>query len=131
MQEYHLSIDEETSQVSFSSQTLSGAKAGLAELKRRKRLYVIQKKVAFAKVREERVLYRGHQAIGRFPTSGKDLFGGLMASIANFCNSMRRIKQFKVMAHSEFDVSKTDRVIAAIDLAIIKLESEMTNANSR
>ena len=130
MSDFQLSIDEETSLVTFNTTSLSGAKAGLAELKKRKKLYTIKKREAFASVREHRVLYRGHQAIGKFRTSNKDPLGGLIGAIANFCTSMRKIKKYEEMAHSEIDVSKIDRVIAAIDKAMIQLEDEISKAKA-
>ncbi len=131
MSDYQLSIDEKTSTVDFSTQSLSGAKSGLLELKRQKKIYYIKKREAIASVREERVMYRGHQAIGKFRVPKKDLAGTIVAAISNFIISMRKAKKYEAMANSEFSVSSIDRVIASIDKAILELEDEIAKNSQK
>ena len=55
--EYHLMIDETLARVTLTTQSLKGAKAGLAELKRRKKLVSLRRRGKMANLRENRSSY--------------------------------------------------------------------------
>jgi len=115
--EYNLVIDAANAKVTFETQSMKGAKAGLAELKRRKKLVTLQKREASARLRENRSSYWGTREMARV------ISGNWVAKIFN---SWARISAYSKTADTDFEIAHFDRVLIAIDRAILDLETQIT-----
>lgn len=115
--EYFLSIDETKAVVEFNTRSLSGAKQGLAELKRRRRLVSIRRKERMAKLRENRSTYWGTREISR------SLHGGWFSEMIQ---TWMRLSAYSKTSKNDFEIAHIDRILVAIDRAILNLETEIS-----
>ncbi len=114
--EFELAIDEVNALVSFQTRSLGGAKAGLAELKRRKKLVSLQRRERTAQLREERSLYSGTREMSR------SIGGGW---ISELFQSWNRWSAYSKTAQTDFQIAKIDKILVAIDRAILDLEGQI------
>ncbi|MCW1925422.1 hypothetical protein OKA05_22870 [Luteolibacter arcticus] len=114
--EYYLDIDEALPRVTFDTTSLKGAKAGLAELKRRRKLIVLRKRTELASLRENRSRYTGTREFSR----------GRGNWLTNLVFSLMRAKAYHATAEDDFQIAHLDRLLISIDRVILDIENKIS-----
>jgi hypothetical protein len=113
--EYYLHVDEAIPRVTFNTESFKGAKAGLADLKRCRKLIVLRKREELASLRVNRSRFTGARELSR----GKgNWLGSLFASFV-------RTKAYQATAEDDLQIAHLDRILIAMDHAILEIESQM------
>ena len=112
--EYHLHVDEDIPRVTFNTESMKGAKAGLADLKRCRKQVALRRRLEFASLRENRT----RLGTARRLSSKGGAIGGVLGLFA----------QSKIQAETDtdnFDIARLDRILVAMDHAILEIETQI------
>jgi len=113
--EYHLHIDESQPRVDFQTTSLKGAKAGLTDLKHRRKLIVLRKREELASLRVNRSRYTGAREYSR----------GKQNWVVSLLHTLARLKTYHATAEDNLQIAHLDRILISIDHAILEIESKI------
>lgn len=121
--EYQLAIDESGENVSFNTTSLSGASAGLADIKQRRKIIALRRRSRLAQLRLDRSAYTGMREVTRW--GGGGLYRGVFGGLVNVVLSWRRFKAYDKTAATDVEIAHIDRLLITIDRVIIDLEAKI------
>ncbi|MEK7950711.1 hypothetical protein [Luteolibacter soli] len=112
--EYYLHVDEAIPRVTFKTESFKGAKAGLADLKNCRKRMVLRRRLESASLRENRSRFAGTRLLRRGGGWLVDLFV-----------TLARHKAYAATAEDDFQIAHLDRILVAMDQAILEIESQI------